>query len=157
MECQGVIIPRIKITNINDFVDKSRILRNSGLNKIESNQKYKLNEPIFCQVISSKNIAEPNNQVNEIKKDDENNINNVLDKIELELICSDESIEKKKRKKKYIFKFKLTDGVNVIDAFEYERIKKFGNDMNTKYLILPTIEIVNGLLILTKSNFIPYE
>lgn len=77
------------------------------------------------------------------------------DKFETRYLDPKSIKEKKKQNKEAhrMMKLSLTDGMNVLEAIEYERLNKMDSfNIGQKLILKPPIEVRRGILFLTSSN-----
>ena len=143
------IMNEIDLTDIDLLIDKQKVI--SIRDKVQFNVKQSLlNQYLFCQIVSINNIGDVTHQ-------QEGHLDEI-EKIDNKYLRTDDDEEKNKvqEKKKVVYKFELTTGVDIFYGFEYEKIDCLSNLQFTKYkkvMIGKDIEIRRGILYLKQSNF----
>lgn len=100
--------------------------------------------------IGKSNMDEDGGEENQIAGDDEEEKKFETKYLDPGLIKDKKKVNKDSSR---LMKLSLTDGLNSIEAIEYERLKNLDYfDIGQKLIITPPVEVRRGILFLTNAN-----
>lgn len=119
----------------------------------------KLEKPLAVQILQATNVGVARRDQEEGGRagDDQGMSGDVVEEEKFETKYLDPSLAREKKKynkdSSRMMKLSLTDGLNQMEAIEYERFQKMEYfNIGQKLMLTPPIEIRRGVLFLTNSN-----
>lgn len=137
--------------------DFLKVIDTGKLTKLNLSQEVrlsKLEKPMAVQILQAINVGVAKRDINEDGDEVANDDHDEEKKFETRYLDPSLIKEKKKANKDAarLMKLSLTDGLNMMEAIEHERLKMDFFNIGQKLLLKPPIEVRRGVLFLTNAN-----